>query len=618
MVRVVRFLTFLSVALLIVACRPSPGDVTRPSGDSAERQRLISELLGRVPAGASLSIQSNLLTYLGPKGSPYLFPVVADAEYVLADVAASPDPVVGRGLQRKVRELLDSAAFGLVDAADGLALLRRGLPGQTSLPPRFYDFLRAKSGDTAFASRVRFGEDFELVGYDYETKEGRLTRLATYWRALRPLDLDHRLVFFLTPAGGGQPDAAEDSSLESLWYPPSRWQSGEVIKVDLPAQVIARDTSIVQVVAYQQGPQGRVALTPRLADGKSSESAPTVLDLTRPPSEKVSLGDYIGLPYESDIPASRMVAVAIAPGLAPADAAPLEERSLCGRNPASSLRPVAIKIDNAAAARPQSGLDRACIVYEHVTEAGITRFTAIYQDEDTEVGPVRSARRVDLQILPQYQAIFGHVGGAPAEMDAIRSSDILDVDQFFHSEAYYKPRQRVAPHNVFTSVSAIRATGERLGYEREAELEGFLFARTGLEGGSPADDIVLPYRSGSEAEFRYDPDAGDYVRYTGGLLHVDVSTGNTVRATTIVVQHVPSWVVSTTEDAGGAASYDFDLVGEGAATVFRDGQAIEGRWVRPELESWTDFYDDNDNLIPLAPGKVWISLVAPNDRITIR
>jgi len=561
-----------------------------------------------------LSIQSGLLAYLGPKGSPHLFPVVNNAEYVLADVTASGDPQVARGLRDKVQDLLSSGQYGVLDAADGLALLQRGLAGHIELPDAFYDFLRVKPGGTGFTLHARFGDDLELVAYDYQSLDGRLSKLSTYWRALRPLEgKDFRVVFYLTPLLGGQPDPYEDASLESLWYPPSRWQSGEMIKLEFAPQMISRDTSTVEVMAYLQGQQGRVSLPATLPGGTRAEGAVRVMDLNAPPSDRVSLEAFVGLPFESALVSKRQIAE---PGSKDPVAFSLCHKPLDDASEAT-LRPVAIKIDNAPAARPQVGLDQACVVYEHLTEGGITRFTAIYQTEETDVGPVRSARRVDLQIVPQFQALFGHVGGAPAEMALIKQKRLLDVDQFFHSDAYYFSRQRYAPHNVFTSVSAIRSKGEALGHGTEALLEGFPFSETPPQEGTPATDIVIPYPSSSRGEFQYDSETGDYIRLTGGQLHTDAVAGHMVRTKNVIVQRVKSWVASYTEDANGAASLDFDLLGEGKATVFRDGFSIDGVWKRSSVGDWTRFYDNDGLIIPLAPGTIWISLVSPEVQIEV-
>src|SRR5919204_2816874 len=109
-------------------------------------------------------------------------------------------------------------------------------------------------------------------------------------------------------------------------------------------------------------------------------------------------------------------------------------RCLTGKLPAHGSAPdrpaLAIKVENLPEARPQAGLDNADIVYEEPVEGGITRFIVVYQCHDAKrVGPVRSARFTDLDILPQYgtQTLFGYAGGAPQVEQRVQDSGLVDL-----------------------------------------------------------------------------------------------------------------------------------------------------------------------------------------------
>ncbi|MFN2276422.1 MAG: DUF3048 domain-containing protein, partial [Candidatus Promineifilaceae bacterium] len=70
-------------------------------------------------------------------------------------------------------------------------------------------------------------------------------------------------------------------------------------------------------------------------------------------------------------------------------------------------RPLAVKLSNAPAVytRPQSGLNDADLVFEHTTEGNLTRFTAIiYGKTPPRLGPVRSARLIDIELPAMYDA----------------------------------------------------------------------------------------------------------------------------------------------------------------------------------------------------------------------
>ena len=138
-------------------------------------------------------------------------------------------------------------------------------------------------------------------------------------------------------------------------------------------------------------------------------------------------------------------------------------------------RPIAIMINNAIEARPQSGLPYADIIYEAVAEGGITRFLAIYQTQEAKVlGPVRSARAYYIDWAREYDAWYAHCGGAFAEGSKVNIYDYLngagyyegmgasipDLDEMWVGTlAYYRSNDRVAPHNLYTSTEKLREAG---------------------------------------------------------------------------------------------------------------------------------------------------------------
>src|SRR4030042_4076086 len=77
-------------------------------------------------------------------------------------------------------------------------------------------------------------------------------------------------------------------------------------------------------------------------------------------------------------------------------------------------RPIAVMVENSFAARPQSGLNLADVVFEVVDEYGITRFVAIYNSNDAPVvGPVRSSRPYYAEIARGFDPIYAFFGTYP-------------------------------------------------------------------------------------------------------------------------------------------------------------------------------------------------------------
>jgi len=125
-------------------------------------------------------------------------------------------------------------------------------------------------------------------------------------------------------------------------------------------------------------------------------------------------------------------------------------------------------MDNQAEARPQSGLNDACLVYEVLTEGGITRFVAFFLHNDTAaIGPVRSLRPYFLDLTMPLGAPVAHVGGSPLALDDVAALKpaAMSIDQVAEESAFWRAEERKAPHNCYTSSSALRSASISLGYE---------------------------------------------------------------------------------------------------------------------------------------------------------
>jgi len=128
-------------------------------------------------------------------------------------------------------------------------------------------------------------------------------------------------------------------------------------------------------------------------------------------------------------------------------------------------RPLAIMVENSEGARPQSGLDKANIIYEVLAEGGITRFLAIYYDQDAEeVGPIRSARPYFVSKSLEHQAVYIHVGGSEEAYNFIKEENIDDINEFVDFEPFWRSTDREPPHNLYTSTSKLRKESNKLGY----------------------------------------------------------------------------------------------------------------------------------------------------------
>ncbi|MCL6472615.1 MAG: DUF3048 domain-containing protein [Firmicutes bacterium] len=271
--------------------------------------------------------------------------------------------------------------------------------------------------------------------------------------------------------------------------------------------------------------------------------------------------------------------------------------------------PFAVCIDNIAQARPQSGLDKADIIYEVSTEAGIPRFLAIYYCGGADrIGPVRSARTYFISLAKQFNAVLVHAGGSPQSLRQISEGEIRSLNEFKFREAYFRDRSRRAPHNLFTTTARLSAAAADAGFSGPVRVKGPSFDGD-RAAGIEARAITIPFPT-TTVSYNYDPVSGDYLRSMNGVAHTDAVTREQLRAKNVVVQFTKQRVIDT------AGRLDIDLVGDGRAIFFIGGRRIEGRWIRPS-ESEPFLYKDSDgNTIKLNRGQTWVEIVAENMRVT--
>ncbi|HXJ66702.1 MAG TPA: DUF3048 domain-containing protein [Actinomycetota bacterium] len=292
--------------------------------------------------------------------------------------------------------------------------------------------------------------------------------------------------------------------------------------------------------------------------------------------------------------------------------APPEVCPLTGETPKSGNVPdrpaLAIKVENLPEARPQAGIESADVVYEEPVEGGITRFIVVFQCHDSKrVGPVRSARFTDVDILPQYgtQTLFGYAGGAPPVEQRVEQSGLNDVNfqQPKAESAYIRDPKRIEPHNLYTSTGGLYRAGGTSGGKPTEVLQ---FSSKPPASASPAHRVEVDFSPTADVFWTYAKKRGAWVRsYDTGP--ADLENGSSITARNVVVQIVK---VHDTQvvDANGVASPEVVATGTGLCLVFRGGNMIRGTWSRPTPGDLTTYRDADGRTIGLAPGSTWIEL----------
>jgi hypothetical protein len=287
----------------------------------------------------------------------------------------------------------------------------------------------------------------------------------------------------------------------------------------------------------------------------------------------------------------------------PLDGMPLEDPELLNR------RPVAVMIDNLPGIGDQSGLDKACVVFEILTEGGITRLMPVFLHQEAEVvGPVRSARHYFLDKALEFDAAYSHCGWSPQAQRDIKNLKVISLNEFYLPKVYWRVRSKKEPHNVYTSTDRLFQELERRGLEtlKEPKAEFAFWEDPSALSGTAAKKITLRFTGGYKVEYQWDATipGGGYRRYAGGKPHRDAETGQQLVAKNLIVQFVDGTRVLDNE-----GRLDMKLTGQGVGRVFQQGVTYEANWSKANRESFTRWTQKNGLEVKLVPGQTWIEVM---------
>jgi len=274
-----------------------------------------------------------------------------------------------------------------------------------------------------------------------------------------------------------------------------------------------------------------------------------------------------------------------------------------------------VKIDNAPAARPQAGLDKADVVFEEMVEGGEVRFMAVFQSQDAgSVGPIRSVRPVDPEVISALGGLFAYSGGAPQFTALIRKAPVTLVGVDELGSAYTKRRDRKAPHNTYSDTAKLYA-GAKSDTKAPPVLfvrlaEGQAFAPLGV---APATHLTANITGRVKADWDFDAAANLWRRGTNGTPHV-VEGGNQLGFTNVITQFV-TYKNTSSRDAAGNPVPTAEVIGSGKAIVLSGPNVVEARWSKASATAVTEYTDTAGAPLALTPGASWVTF-APNGATT--
>jgi hypothetical protein len=263
-----------------------------------------------------------------------------------------------------------------------------------------------------------------------------------------------------------------------------------------------------------------------------------------------------------------------------------------------------VKVSNSPEARPQTGLDVADVVLEELTEGGVTRFITVFHSRPPEVvGPVRSARPVDVQVVSGFgRPGFAFSGARPEVRTLVATAAAVPITEgapgFFRDDGRYASHP-FAPHDLFVEYAPALAAVTDRGAEPLGGL-GWRFSDEVPEGGAPGSELEVPMSTAYLTGWIYDAPAGVYRRTQNGA-DTQVTGPGRIAAANVVVLEVRHYL--------GASGYpETDVLGGGDALVLRDGQRYAARWEKPTLTSPLRVLGADGEAFPFARGPTWILL----------
>ncbi|BBC31432.1 hypothetical protein SGFS_027260 [Streptomyces graminofaciens] len=261
---------------------------------------------------------------------------------------------------------------------------------------------------------------------------------------------------------------------------------------------------------------------------------------------------------------------------------------------------LAVKIDNVGAARPQTGLDAADVVYAEQVEGGLSRLMAVYATKLPEVvGPVRSARESDLELLRQFDEPTLAFSGAQSKLLPLIDKAPLKAQTPEDADgAYYRGTDKAAPHNLYLRPERLigSAPGE------DALTTGFHYGAVPT-GGSAEDSRTVRYPA-ARFTFTWSEDRDRWLVSMDGTPTV-TTDGTRVGAATVVVQYVTIRKSQFRDFLGNNTPYT-QTVGSGRAEVLRDGRSFDAEWKRSDAADGTEFTTADGKPMNFAKGQVWV------------
>ena len=275
-----------------------------------------------------------------------------------------------------------------------------------------------------------------------------------------------------------------------------------------------------------------------------------------------------------------------------------------------------VKIDDTTFAHPQVGLKSADVVYVEQVEGGLTRLAAVFSSQiPAMIGPVRSARISDIELLAQYGKVaFAYSGAQRLLLPEIAAANLYDVGaNKFGPNFYFNDPARIAPYAMMLKAPELLVEATVRGVTPSTS------ANMGWNFGEPSEGLI-PIQSAritwpaSSYDATWSESEDRWLLHHNGKLNRD-STGYVLGPKTLVIQIV-SITDSIYKDKVGGVTPFSATVGEGSCYLLRNGGYLPCKWSRATEDSGTTFTDLNGAEATFEKGQIWFALTSKEPRFS--
>lgn len=288
----------------------------------------------------------------------------------------------------------------------------------------------------------------------------------------------------------------------------------------------------------------------------------------------------------------------------------------------STSRPYAIMINNINVARPlQSGLQDAYLMYEIIVEGGITRYLALFMNQNTErIGSIRSARHYYLDYALENDAIYVHHGQSPqAQSDFSK----LGIDRIVVDNTKTGWRDKnlnvSSEHTLFTNIEKLNSGLGKLRTTRKGNLllnySADKIDMSSVENATSATDVTIVYSNYTTTSYTYDSEHDYYLRSVNGKAHTDYVTKEQYHFKNIITYQVKNTTINDGENKG---RQDIDNLGSGTGYYISGGMSIPIKWEKSSRSSQTKYYYENGEKLKVNDGNTFIQIQPVGQKLTIK